>query len=109
MSPNSIAIKGLGSYFKAMVATNVIIKKVGRSGRFGRIYLPSELSGSKVAVLKLEEYRSMVRELGKLRIIKGISRDILNGLSENRKMFSAVSRTWNPVAECIHQCRLQAR
>ncbi|MCD6368577.1 MAG: DUF5131 family protein [Thermoproteales archaeon] len=38
-------------------------------------------------------------------IIKNLLENILNSGTNGRKMFSIVTKTWNPVAGCLHYCK----
>ena len=53
-------------------------------------------------VLNKEEYLKLYSELKKLRILKNILEDVLN--CPGKRMFSIVSKTWNPVTGCKHYC-----
>ena len=46
----------------------------------------------------------MVRELVLLRAIKEVVGGLLNSGADGRRMFSVVTRTWNPVTGCTHLC-----
>ena len=87
----------------------LLVKKVNevriKSGhkvyRYGRInYLPKKYAGKEVIILTQEESS----ELKRLRIIKKICEYILNS-HNGRRMFNIVSRTWNPVSGCYHDCK----
>ena len=91
-----------------------VIRKVFRAGskdRRGRINLPFSWVGSKVVVapvdshvvMSKEEYERMKRLLKNSAVLMKLFGKLLNS-SNGSKMFSIVSKTWNPVTGCLHGC-----
>ncbi len=84
-------------------------KEVRKSGKSGAVYLSKYLIGKKVGViLDVEKFRKIlnqvIQECSKYKTIVSILSDVLN-CCESRKMFSLVTRTWNPVTGCTHNCK----
>ena len=61
-------------------------------------------AGDKV-VLSKEEYEQLISAYHNLLTIKTIFERFLCASSSGRKMFSIITRTWNPVTGCLHGCR----
>jgi len=91
-----------------------LVKRVFRSGRKperGRINLPASWIGTKIVVaperdyvvVPKAEYERLKRRLRSLTFVKEMFESVLNA-HDGRKMFSVVSKTWNPVTGCLHMC-----
>jgi len=92
-----------------------VIRRVLRAGnrdRRGRVNLPFSWIGEKVVVAPddsyvvvcREEYERMKRILENSSVLMRLFEKLLN-TSNGSKMFSIISRTWNPVTGCLHGCK----
>jgi hypothetical protein len=55
--------------------------------------------------IEFEDYGKLLSELERLRLLKGIFESLMNCSNANgRKMFNIVTKTWNPVTGCYHNC-----
>jgi len=79
------------------------VKPVSRKIRYGRIYLPKELIGEKILYLTVNEVNMLTREFERLEATRMFIQYILN-TKNGTKMFNIVTRTWNPVTGCLHNC-----
>ena len=70
----------------------------------GRLYLSRYWVGREVAVLEWRDYERMQRILRNLNDLKIIFEGLLNCKPKGKRMFNIVSRTWNPVTGCLHEC-----
>jgi len=61
-------------------------------------------AGDKV-VLSKEEYEQLISAYHNLLTIKTIFERFLCASSSGKKMFSIITRTWNPVTGCLHGCK----
>jgi len=91
-----------------------VIRKVFRAGskdHRGRINLPFSWVGRKVVVapedshvvISKKEYERMKKILDNSAVLMKLFGKLLN-TSNGSKMFSIVSKTWNPVTGCLHGC-----
>ncbi|MEM2352437.1 MAG: DUF5131 family protein [Thermoproteota archaeon] len=94
-----------------------LVKMVSRFSRRekyprGRVILPPNWVGKRVIIaledlyiiLEKKEYEHMRKAFINLTILMRLFEDILNN-SNGSRMFSVVSKTWNPVTGCLHACR----
>jgi DNA repair photolyase len=51
-----------------------------------------------------EEYSYLKKRAYNLFLVKTLFEHILNDRSNGRKMFNVVTKTWNPVTGCLHNC-----
>ena len=98
-----------------MMNLQPIQKNVGRTSRKspkGRVILPSKWIGRSVVVapsneyvvVSKEEYLNLKKMNKNLSFVKTLFERILNASANGRKMFSIVTKTWNPVSGCSHFC-----
>jgi len=52
----------------------------------------------------LEEYSYLRKRVNNLLLVKTMFEHMLNDRSNGRKMFNVVTKTWNPVTGCLHNC-----
>lgn len=94
--------------------TEPLIRKVRSSGGKypkGRINLPSRWINKEViiapkesyVVLSKKDYKQMKKIFDNSMFLRELFESILNSNSGS-KMFSIVSKTWNPVTGCLHEC-----
>jgi len=84
----------------------IVVKRVGRYRKGGYIYgyvryLPSEWIGKKVVIVPEEEYENRANSVLKVRT----ANLLLNLVRPKDRMFSVVTKTWNPVSGCLHNCK----
>ena len=58
-----------------------------------------------MVTLTLENYELLRNEITRLRALKEVFEGLANCDSKGKKMFSVVTKTWNPVTGCTHYCR----
>ena len=87
-----------------MWVKDAIRRRVGRSDGYGRIYLPQDWIGREVVVIGEEDFSTLLKEHLNLKVVRSILAHVLNSGSEGRRMFSIVTKTWNPVTGCMHNC-----
>ncbi len=80
-----------------------VVRPVSREGNQGRVYLPQECIGKRVAILDEKDYEELIYELSVLKSLREVLNH-LSGTNNGRKMFSVVTKTWNPVTGCYHNC-----
>ncbi len=86
-----------------LLKKDVIIKTVRGSGTSGRVYVPKDLIGKEVAVMSVETYERILKLVEQYREISKFLSLVLSNTKQSR-MFSVVTRTWNPVTGCLHNC-----
>jgi len=82
-------------------------KKVSSSSKktsSGRLYLSRYWIGREVAVIEWRDYERILKALRSLADLKFIFEGLLNCKTKGKRMFNVVSRTWNPVTGCLHEC-----
>lgn len=79
------------------------VKQLSKKVKHGRMYFPKELIGKKISYLTEEEIKALMREYERLNAIRAFAQYILNTKNGTR-MFNIISKTWNPVTGCIHNC-----
>ncbi len=89
-----------------------IVRNADKKRPRGRINLSAKWIGEEVIVapsndyivLHKNEYNELLRFKNNLLITKEVFERILNIKANGKKMFSIVTRTWNPVTGCTHLC-----
>lgn len=91
------------------MSTHAIIKTVvanySKNPTQGRIYLTKEWISERVAIVRWSDFERLLNVIERLRFSKSLLEHVLNRDAQGRKMFSFVTRTWNPVTGCTHNCR----
>lgn len=83
----------------------VTCDKKGRAGECitGKIRVPGALRGKEVIVLSSSEVERLDKLVSQVKSERAFFSVLLNAKNSSR-MFSAVSKTWNPVTGCQHNC-----
>ena len=86
---------------QGILAERKTVKPVSKRASTGRIYLSKKWTGKEVAVLTWQDFERVVLNLMEF---KKIMESFLNCKSSGKKMFNIISKTWNPVTGCYHDC-----
>jgi len=89
--------------FSKLIGRLKEVKQLSKRVKYGRLYLPSETIGLKVSYLTKEEIKVLIEEYNRLNAIKDFAQYVLNTKNGSR-MFNVITKTWNPVTGCIHNC-----
>ncbi len=79
------------------------VKCANKSCSSGRVIVSKDLIGEEVFVYTVEEVGVIADVLRRLSVIKKFVEHVFNSKNGSR-MFSIVSKTWNPVTGCTHFC-----